>query len=112
MCVCAYVCVDMCDLIYVERLNKINALTVANQHTFADTVFIVNFIHKRINCSAAGLGMFPLDSITRGSGCRLQQRCLNSKTCANFFCFRAVSTKIKLPSNIVTSKTLSQFIFL
>ena len=69
---CVYVCVGMCDLIYLERLNKINALIVANQHTFADTVFIFNFIHKLINCSAADLGMFPLDSITRDNGCQLQ----------------------------------------
>ena len=92
----------MCDLTYVEHLNELNALTEADQRTFADVVFM-------INCFAADLSIFPFDSITRGSRCRLQQRRLNSKTCANLFCFRAVSTWNKLPSNVVISKNLNQF---
>ena len=99
----------MCDLTFLERLNEHDALTVANQHTFAGMVFIFKCVHKLINCSAADLSIFSLDSITRGSGCQLQQRRPNSKTCANLFCFMAVSTWNKFPSNIVTSKTLIQF---
>ena len=96
----------MCDLTYLDHLYELNALTVANQHIFADVVFTCKCVHKLVNCFAADLGAFPLDSITRGSGCRLRQRRPNSKTCACLFCFMVVSTWNKLLSNTVTSKSL------
>ena len=86
----------MYDLTYLEPLNELNVLTVATQRV-ADMVFIFKYVHKLINCSAADLSIFPLASITRDSGCRLQQRRPNNKTCVNLIFFRAVSTWNKLP---------------
>ena len=69
---------DMGDLTYLERLHEPNALTVANQCFLPDVVFTFKVIHKLVNCSAADLGIFPLDLITRGSGCRMWHRLPNS----------------------------------
>ena len=63
---------SMCDLTYLKRLDELNTLTVANQRTFADMVLIFKCVQELINCSAADLGIFPIDSITRGSSWRLQ----------------------------------------
>ena len=89
----------------VIRFNSL----VIKFNSFADMVFTFKYVHKLVNCSAADLGIFPLNSITWGNSCRLRQRHPNNKTCANLCCFRAVSTWKKLPSNIVTCKSLSLF---
>ena len=93
------------DLTYLERLHELDALTVANQRIFADIIFILKYVHKLIDCSTAALEICPFYSITRSSGCRQRRRHPNSKTCANLFCFRTVSTwnnfhQTKSPANL------------
>lgn len=54
---------------------------------FADMVFVFKCLHGLVNFPATEIGLDLVTSITRGSGCRLTQRHVNSAT-MNLFAVR------------------------
>jgi hypothetical protein len=93
---------------YLIRLRKLQALTLSNMRTFADMVFVFRCLHGLVNFSATDIGFDLVTFITRGSGCRLKQRHINSAT-KNLFAERAVTTWNSLPNSISTCKSIGQF---
>ncbi len=99
----------MQELSYLERLRKLDALTVANRRTFADMVFIFKCLHGLVNFPPTELGLAIVTSVTRGEGTRLRQKCPNTRSCGNLFCYRAVTSWNKLPMSIITSNSVRSF---
>jgi hypothetical protein len=99
---------ELHGLPYLVRLRELQALTLSNMRTFADMVFVFKCLHGLVNFPATDIGFDLVTSITRGSGCRLKQRHINSAT-KNLFAVRAVTTWNSLPNNIITCKSIGQF---
>ena len=97
----------MRDMSYAELLRALNILSVANQRSCADMVFVYKCVHRLVNISAADIGLVPLTSNTRGCEYRLKQNGPFNKTCGNLFPYRAVSQWNKLPIDIISSKSLN-----
>ena len=73
------------DMSYAERLCALNALSVANQRSYADMVFVYKCVNRLVNISAANIGLVPLSSSTRGCGYSLNQNRLTTRLVATFF---------------------------
>ena len=99
---------ELRGLSYVERLRVLQALTIANRMLYADMVFVHKCLHGKVNVDVSGLGLVPLVSNTRATGCRLAQRHSNNKT-SHLFCIRAVSNWNKLPAALTSCQSLSLF---
>jgi ribonuclease P/MRP protein subunit RPP40 len=99
---------ELHGLPYLVRLRELQALTLSNMRTFADMVFVFKCLHGLVNFPATDIGFDLVTSITRGSGCRLKQRHINSAT-KNLFAVRAVTTWNSLPNNIIACKSIGQF---
>jgi hypothetical protein len=98
------------NLSYSDRLQAVGTLSLQQQRVvFSDMKTVYKYMHNKMSCSPADLGLQLVSSLTRGSGVRLNQLRAPTRTCAGHFACTAPSQWNKLPTSIVNSQSINSF---